>query len=115
MSRFGIPKDPFGGVMITNIGTLGLDMAYVPIVPYSRVPILLATGAVKEQPVAEDGQVVVRQMMKVNATFDHRFIDGFHAAVMAKTVRHWLENPYETFGAIPVPADSPPTGAAPQV
>jgi pyruvate dehydrogenase E2 component (dihydrolipoamide acetyltransferase) len=101
LRRLGIPNDPFGSVMITNIGTLGLDMAYVPLVPYSRVPILLATGRVREVPVAEDGQVVIRSTMKINATFDHRFIDGFHAAVMARTLRRWLEDPYGCFGPIP--------------
>ncbi len=101
LRRFGIPNDPFGSVMITNIGTLGLDMAYVPLVPYSRVPILLATGAVRDTPVAEEGQVVIRKTMKVNATFDHRFIDGFHAAVMARTLRRWLEDPHRHFGPIP--------------
>jgi pyruvate dehydrogenase E2 component (dihydrolipoamide acetyltransferase) len=101
LRRFGIPNDPFGSVMITNIGTLGLDMAYVPLVPYARVPILLATGSVKERALVEEGQVVVRKTMKINATFDHRFIDGFHAAVMAKTLRRWLESPHEHYGPIP--------------
>jgi len=115
LRRLGIPNDPFGSVMITNIGTLGLDMAYVPLVPYSRVPILLATGAVRETPVAEEGQVVIRKTMKINATFDHRFIDGFHAAVMARTLRRWLEDPYKHFGAIPgqrAPAEAAPAAPA---
>ena len=46
----GIPSDPFGSIMITNIGSLGLDVAYVPLMLlYSRVPILLAVGAVKDE------------------------------------------------------------------
>lgn len=97
----GLPNDPFGSVMVTNIGTLGLEQAYVPLVPYSRVPILLATGAVKEHPVVEEGEIVIRKMMKVNATFDHRFIDGFHAAAMSKTMTKWLADPYTHFGPIP--------------
>jgi pyruvate/2-oxoglutarate dehydrogenase complex dihydrolipoamide acyltransferase (E2) component len=97
----GIPQDPFGSVMITNIGTLGLDIAYVPLVPYSRVAILLATGEVHDQPVVVDGEIVVRKIMKVNATFDHRFIDGFHASVMSKTLRTWMEQPHKYFGPIP--------------
>ena len=59
----GIPSDPFGSMMITNIGTLGLDVAYVPLVPYSHIPILLATGAVKEQPVVEDGKIVAAEWL----------------------------------------------------
>jgi pyruvate dehydrogenase E2 component (dihydrolipoamide acetyltransferase) len=93
----GVPSDPFGSVMITNVGSLGLDTAYVPLVPYSRVPILLAVGAVKEAPVVVNGQVEVAKVMNVNATFDHRFIDGFHAAVMSRVLRKWLEAPYEHF------------------
>src|SRR5215475_2470580 len=58
LRRFGIPNDPFGSIMITNIGSLGLDTAFVPLVPYSRVPILIATGAVKDVPVVERGQIV---------------------------------------------------------
>src|SRR5947208_6936066 len=33
----GIPKDPFGSIMITNIGSLALDVGYVPLLPYARV------------------------------------------------------------------------------
>lgn len=97
----GMPKDGFGSLMITNIGSLGLDQAYVPLVPYSRVPILLAMGAVKDAPVVEDGKLVVGKVMKINATFDHRLIDGYHAAIMAKTLHEYLEHPFEKFGAIP--------------
>src|SRR5262249_22139491 len=50
----GVPKDAFGSAFITNIGSLGLDIAFVPLVPYSKVPILVATGAVKDVPVVED-------------------------------------------------------------
>lgn len=93
----GIPKDPFGSVMVTNIGSLGLEEAYVPLVPYSRVPLLIATGAVRERPVVRDGKVTVGKQMRLFATFDHRILDGSHAAVMSKTLREWFENPYEHF------------------
>ncbi len=96
----GIPSDPFGSMMITNIGTLGLDIAYVPLVPYSHIPILLATGAVKDVPVVENGKIVPGKMMAVNATFDHRIIDGFHAAAMSKVLREWMEHPFEHFDKI---------------
>ena len=87
LRRFGIPQDPFGSIMITNIGSLGLDTAYVPLVPYSRVPILWSRSArCKDVPVVEDGQVVPGKVMRVNATFDHRFIDGFHASVDVASV-----------------------------
>ena len=100
LRRFGIPNDPFGSIMITNIGSLGLDTAFVPLVPYSRVPILIATGAVKDVPVVESGKLVPAKVMRVNATFDHRFIDGFHASVMSRVLKQWIEHPFEHFDKI---------------
>ncbi len=91
----GVPRDAFGGATITNVGSLGLDMAFVPLVPYTRVPIFVAPGAVVDEPVVEDGKVVPGKVMRLCATFDHRFIDGMHASVLAKTVRELLENPFE--------------------
>jgi pyruvate dehydrogenase E2 component (dihydrolipoamide acetyltransferase) len=100
MSWAGVPKDPFGSIMITNIGSLGLDVAFVPLVPYSGVPILIALGNVKEEPVVDDGQLAVGKTMNVCATFDHRFIDGVHASVLSRTLRGWLEHPFDHFDAL---------------
>jgi pyruvate dehydrogenase E2 component (dihydrolipoamide acetyltransferase) len=100
LSAFGMPKDAFGGVTITNVGSLGLDIAYVPLVPYTNTPIFIAPGAVLDVPVVEDGKVIPGKVMSLNASFDHRFIDGFHAGVLAKTVREMMENPFEKFDPV---------------
>ena len=92
----GLPKDPFGGAVVTSIGSLGLDVAYVPLVPYSRVPIFIAPGEVKSIPVVDDsGAIVAGRMMGVHASFDHRFIDGGHAAKLTKSFRRVMEHPFE--------------------
>jgi hypothetical protein len=92
-SLLGSPRDPFGSVMVTNIGSLGLEMAFAPLVPYSRIPLLIALGAVKEVPIVKNGQVTVGKSIKLCATFDHRLIDGVHASAMARTVKELFENP----------------------
>ncbi len=98
----GLPKDPFGSVMITNIGSLGIEEAWVPLVPYSRVPLLIAMGAVtKDAVVAEDDSIRIARRMRVCVTFDHRILDGAHAAKMSKTMKKWFTKPYEHFGPIP--------------
>lgn len=104
----GVPRDAFGSVMITNVGALGLEEAYVPLVPYSRVPLLLALGAIREVPVARDGRVSTERVMKVCATFDHRVLDGAHAAAMARILRTWIEDPVAHFD--PIPARLPRSG-----
>ena len=100
LSGFGMPKDAFGGVTITNVGSLGLDIAYVPLVPYTNTPIFIAPGAVLDLPVVEDGKVIPGKVMSLNASFDHRFIDGFHAGILAKTVKEMMENPFEKFDPV---------------
>lgn len=101
MSSFGMPKDMFGSIMVTNIGVLGLEAAYVPLVPYSRVPILLALGAVKEVPAVVEGKIKIVSVLDINATFDHRIMEGAQAARMAGVIRAWLEDPEGHFGPIP--------------
>jgi pyruvate dehydrogenase E2 component (dihydrolipoamide acetyltransferase) len=102
MTFFGVPRDAFGSVMITNVGSLGLDIAYPPLVHYARLPMLIALGAVRDAPVVQNGAVVVGKTMNVNVTFDHRYIDGVHTAAMAKTLRAWMEEPFEHFDAAPI-------------
>jgi len=94
----GIASDPFGSLMITNVGSLGLDTAFAPLVPFSRVPLLFALGEARDAVVVEDGQPVVRKVMSVNATMDHRVIDGFHAARISEVLRAWMEDPDAHFG-----------------
>jgi len=113
LRALGIASDPFGSLMITNVGSLGLDTAYAPLVPFSRVPMLFAIGEATEHVLVENGQVIVGKTMSVNATLDHRVIDGFHAARIAKVLREWMENPDAHFDA---PAGSPdplPAGGTP--
>jgi len=97
----GIPRDAFGSVMVSNVGSLGLEAAYAPLVPFSRVPLLVAMGAVEDIPEAIDGQVQVATVMRLFATFDHRVLDGAHAARMVKIMRAWFEQPFDHFEAIP--------------
>lgn len=89
----GTPKDPLGSVMITNVGSLGIDCAFAPLVAYSRVPMVLTVGAVGDQVVAENGQAVVRQVLRLGITFDHRLIDGVHAAKMSKYLQAIFAEP----------------------
>jgi pyruvate/2-oxoglutarate dehydrogenase complex dihydrolipoamide acyltransferase (E2) component len=87
--------------MVTNVGSLGLESAFVPLVPYSRVALLIAVGAVKRVPIVINDEIVAADTLSLFVTFDHRILDGSHAAVMASTMREWLENPFDHFDPIP--------------
>ena len=103
------PRDPFGGAMVTSVGMMGIKSAFVPLVTFSRVPIIVVVGQVEDRPVVRDGQVVVRPMCTLTATMDHRVLDGAQAAQLAAGMTRLLEEPErldEALGA----AAAPPGG-----
>ncbi|MGE3758219.1 MAG: 2-oxo acid dehydrogenase subunit E2, partial [Pseudobdellovibrionaceae bacterium] len=96
LNFLGFPSDPFGSVMITNVGGMGVEVAWAPLVPFARVPLLLTVGAIRPTPWAVGNKVEVRPVMKIGVTFDHRFIDGSHAAAMSYQFKKCFEDP-ETY------------------
>ena len=76
---------------ISNLGMFDVDsFAAIIYPPHAAV---LAVGAVKEQPVARDGQLVVAQVMKATLSVDHRVADGAEAAQFLMEVKRLLESP----------------------
>jgi 2-oxoacid dehydrogenases acyltransferase (catalytic domain) len=101
LSRFGLPRQAFGGAMITSVGMWGIGHAYSPLAHYYRVPVLVLVGAVRSLPVVVQGQIVARPMLTLTATFDHRYVDGFHAARFAAAVRDYCAAPARFEPALP--------------
>jgi hypothetical protein len=93
LSRMGMPRQAFGGAMVTSVGMWGVSHAYSPLAHYYRVPLLILVGAVRKTPVAVGDEVVIRPMLTLTATFDHRYVDGFHAAQFADAVRSYCQDP----------------------
>jgi 2-oxoglutarate dehydrogenase E2 component (dihydrolipoamide succinyltransferase) len=86
------PDELQGGTFtITNGGVYG-SLLSTPIVnpPQSGV---LGMHAIQERPVARDGQVVIRPMMYVALTYDHRLVDGREAVTFLKRIKDVVENP----------------------
>lgn len=107
LGRFGMPRQAFGGAMVTSVGMWGVRHAYSPLAPYYKVPVLVLVGAVHQRPVAVAGEVVVRPMMTLTATFDHRYADGYHAARFADAVREYCADPTRFE---PIPPEPGPDG-----
>ena len=90
----GMPQDPFGSVMISNLGQMGIDKAFIPLVYYSRVPVAIGIGLVKPRPfVLPDGTVTAKDMIRLNCTIDHRYIDGKSLSIMRKMLVYILSKP----------------------
>lgn len=95
LPTLGIRRQAFGSAMVTSVGMWGVVHAYSPLASYYRVPVLVCVGAVSQRPVAVAGRVVVRPMITITATFDHRYVDGYHAARFAQAVQDYCAHPAE--------------------
>jgi pyruvate dehydrogenase E2 component (dihydrolipoamide acetyltransferase) len=93
LSRFGVVRDGFGSAMVSNVGMFGLAFGLAPLVPLSRVPIVVLVGEVQQRPWVEGDRVVVRPVVVLGCTFDHRLIDGVQGARMAALLRSIVEDP----------------------
>ncbi|MFP5490476.1 MAG: 2-oxo acid dehydrogenase subunit E2 [Bacteriovoracia bacterium] len=91
----GVPRDAFGSMMLTNIGSLGFESAFVPLPPYSKVPFVVALGKVVDRVCVVDGKPAVKKRVSFCCTFDHRIIDGVHGAQMAQRIEKYFTNPAE--------------------
>lgn len=90
-SKISIEDLTGGTFSITNGGTFG-SMMSTPIInpPQSAI---LGMHATKERAVVENGQVVVRPMMYLALSYDHRIIDGREAVLTLVTIKDLLEDP----------------------
>jgi 2-oxoisovalerate dehydrogenase E2 component (dihydrolipoyl transacylase) len=82
-------------ITVTSLGKLG-GIASTPIINAPEVAIIGLNKAV-ERPVVHQGAVVVRRIMNLSSSFDHRFVDGYDAAAMIQALKERLEHPATIF------------------
>lgn len=80
---------------ITSLGKEGGILA-TPIINWPEVAIL-GVHKIEKRPVVRDDHVVIREMMYVSCSFDHRVIDGHVGAAFVQSVRGYLEHPATLF------------------
>jgi pyruvate dehydrogenase E2 component (dihydrolipoamide acetyltransferase) len=86
------PDELSGGCFtITNLGTLGVEH-FTPIINLPQVAIL-GLGRIAPEPVAMEGELLLREQLPLSLTFDHRIVDGGPAARFLAAVTQAIENP----------------------
>lgn len=93
LSPLGLAEDPFGSVMVTDLSPYGLGVGYPALLPLSSASCIIAIGEITERPVVRDGKVVIRPILPLSATFDHRIANAYHAGALVNAARKLLENP----------------------
>jgi 2-oxoglutarate dehydrogenase E2 component (dihydrolipoamide succinyltransferase) len=81
-----------GGVFTISNGGIYGSMLSTPILNHPQ-PAILGLHAITERPVAENGQVVIRPMMYLALSYDHRLIDGKEAVTFLIKVRDCIQDP----------------------
>ena len=82
-------------ITVSSLGPLG-GIAATPIVKPPEVAIV-GVNRIVERPVVRGGQIVIRKMMNLSSSFDHRVVDGFDGASFIQTVKGFLETPARLF------------------
>jgi 2-oxoisovalerate dehydrogenase E2 component (dihydrolipoyl transacylase) len=82
-------------ITITSLGALG-GVVTTPVINRPEVAII-GPNAIVERPVVRNGQIVVRKMMNLSSSFDHRVVDGFDAAEFIQRLKSLLEHPATLF------------------
>lgn len=92
-----LPSEELSGstITLTSLGPMG-GVAHTPVVNWPEVAII-GPNKVAERPVVRNGQVVVRQMMNLSSSFDHRVVDGWDAATFIQALKALLEHPGAIF------------------
>ncbi len=90
------PQDLTGGTFTISNGGIYGSLLSTPIVnpPQSGI---LGLHSIQDRPVAVDGQVVIRPMMYIALTYDHRIVDGREAVGFLKTIKEVIEEPARLF------------------
>jgi 2-oxoisovalerate dehydrogenase E2 component (dihydrolipoyl transacylase) len=82
-------------ITVTSLGKLG-GIASTPVINAPEVAIIGLNKAAL-RPVVHEGAVIVRRIMNLSSSFDHRFVDGYDAAAMIQTLKDLLEHPATIF------------------
>lgn len=86
------PEDYSGGTFtVSNLGMFDID-GFTAIINPPEAGIL-AVGKLAKQPVVSGDEIVIRMMMQLSLTYDHRTVDGAPAAQFLKRIKELLENP----------------------
>ncbi len=82
-------------ITITSLGAMG-GLGATPIINHPEVSIV-SIHAARDRAVVREGEIVVRKMMNLSSSFDHRIIDGYDGALLIQELKSMLEYPATIF------------------
>ncbi len=83
----------FGSFLISNIGSLGLDMGIPALLPSSNLSLVMILGSILKKPAVVNDQIVPRKILTLGAALDHRLVDASHGGRLFRFIKHSIKNP----------------------
>lgn len=92
-SFMGLPKDTYGSFGVSGVGSFGFEEVYVPLFPFSRLPLIMAIGKPTKEWVYNGQQHQLKTFITLTFTMDHRYFDGAHIAKPMRLFKKIIQNP----------------------
>ena len=93
----GLSTSSFGSFVVSDIGSHGLTTGMTALMPAAKVPAVIVLGKTEEKPVVRNGEIVIRTILPLTGTFDHRIVDGAEIGKLARGIKRnfrklaWLD------------------------
>lgn len=89
----GLDSNSFGSYIVSNIGTVGLDTGYASLLPSSNISFVFILGTINKKPVVVNDEIVIRKVLLLSSTLDHRVVDGSHGGRLFRFIKQVAKNP----------------------
>jgi len=89
----GLSAHSFGSFVVSDIGSHGLATGMTSLMPAAKVPAVIVLGKVEDRPVVRKGEIVVRTILPLTGTFDHRIVDAAQIGKLAHGIKRNFRKP----------------------
>ena len=91
--HLGLSANNFGSFILSNIGSIGLDIGYPALMPSANISFVLILGGINKKPWVVNNEIVPRTILTLGAALDHRVIDASHGGKLFKYLKKMVKNP----------------------
>ena len=93
IKALGLSAHSFGSFVVSDIGSFGLNTGMTALMPAAKVPCVVVLGKIEEKPVVRNGEIVIRTILPLTGTFDHRVVDGMQIGKLARSIKRNFRKP----------------------
>lgn len=95
IKSLGIEPSPFGTFIITSVGAFNIEDAYAPLIDFSyTMGVVTINSIVKEKILMKNGDYQENEVMNINFSIDHRYMDGAVGAKLIREMKIIFEDPF---------------------